>query len=63
MIATTRRFFSWPSRPGNHMVPWPIIAWRLVASPLVYSGLVLAFVGLLLGWGLSEAMRFWRNAT
>jgi hypothetical protein len=57
------RWYNWPAHPSNNLLPWYVIARRLLFFPLLLAGLVITTVGVLLGFGLSDARQFWRDNT
>lgn len=57
------RLLRWPEKKGNGLVPWFVIAWRVMFMPLVYGGLAVAWVGVLCANGYRQACYFWRSAT
>ena len=57
------RWLSWPSTPNNDLVPWYQIVWRIIFLPLIYVGIVIAFVGVLLAYGYKDASNFWDKTT
>lgn len=53
----------WPAKAGNGLVPWYVIARRAPGGVLIYCGLAIAWLGVLLANGYSQARHFWRRAT
>ncbi len=45
----------------KNFAPWYIIVWRLLFIPVFYIGFVIAFVGLLLTFGVRQAKYFWSD--
>lgn len=59
MFRRLTRILRWPERDDNYLNPWFVIAWRVLLTPLYYSGLALAWVSILLGHGYHHARQFW----
>jgi len=57
------RWLNWPQDKRTGLVAWYVITWRGLWMPLVYTGLVLAWVGIALANGPRQANYFWRRAT
>lgn len=55
--AALRTFARWPSRDGNNFVPWWLIGWRVLYSPLILIGLACVYIGALFAYGPREAAR------
>lgn len=51
----------WPATATNGMVPWYVIAWRIMCCPVVLTGMGIVWFGILLTHGLSEANRAWNR--
>jgi len=51
----------WPAKPGNDLVPWFVVAWRTLWTPLVFVGLAIACAGVLFAFGWKAARYFWIN--
>lgn len=49
----------WPRKPGNTLMPWWVIGWRvLLMGPLLVAACLMSFV-VLLGWGRYAAKDVW----
>jgi hypothetical protein len=55
--------WKWPETPENGMVPWYLIAYRIVFTPLIYGGLAMTWLGIALANGPDQAKRWFRSAT
>ena len=56
------RLLRWPENKLTGVVPWFVIAWRLPWWPVLVAGMVLAWLGIAMMYGLSRAEEFWRRA-
>lgn len=52
---------NWPASSYNQLMPWYIIGYRSLFIPLIYTGLISTFIGLIFSNGLFEAKIWWKN--
>lgn len=57
------RLLRWPENKRTGVVPWFVIAWRVLFYPTLIVSLWIAFLSILCAYGLNKAMMFWDNAT
>ena len=53
----------WPAEPSGFSVysPWYVILWRVLWSPVLFTGFALMFLGIFGAFGLERAMDFKRD--
>lgn len=55
---TQHKWWRWPENKRTGLVPWFVILRRAVVTPLIFFGYALSFVGILIGYGAREALKF-----
>jgi hypothetical protein len=53
--------WKWPATPLNGLVPWYVVAYRVIWAPLIFTGLGLTFVGVMMSDGPAAAKQWWRS--
>lgn len=56
-----KSWIHWPNNKNPNLVPWYIVLRRSVFMPVILTGYFMTLVGLLAGYGLAEARRFWKS--
>ncbi len=53
------KYLKWPEKPTNNLIPWWLMAWRLLFVPTLYLGMSIAYLSVLMSRGLKEANYYW----
>ena len=61
MTSPVRPWWRWPENHRTGYVPWFVILRRLVGTPFMLIGIMIAFIGFLLVLGWRETTDLWEE--